>query len=105
MDSKLLKQVLENIKNGNKDHLQTGFKNLDSIQIPQKGAFILVGGRPCMGKTSFIYSLLLNIAPKQKILLFSPEYSKETAIKKLLFIKSGIRLKKLSENKLNSAEY
>ena len=86
MDKELLKNVLDDLKKGDKDYFQTSFENLDSLcKIPQNGAFILIGGRPSMGKTAFILSIIHNIAPKQeKILLFSGDYSKEQLIKRLL---------------------
>lgn len=103
MNEELLKDVFNDLKNNNKEVFHTGFKKLDSsLQISQKGAFVLIGGRPAMGKTAFIFSIMLNIMTRQdKILLFSSEYSKEYAIKKLLLLKSEIEFKKYYANKLN----
>ena len=107
MNDELLQQVLANLKNRHKDYFQTGFKNLDSLaQIPAKGAFILIGSRPCMGNTELIFSILLKIATKQEnILFFSPTYSKETAIKKLLLMKSGINIKKYYGENFNNIDF
>lgn len=106
MNDELLKSVLENLKN-NKIYFNSGFKELDNLlRIPNNGAFILIGGRPCMGKTAFIFSIILNIVTKQeKILLFSPEYNKEMAVRKLSFLKAGINIKKYHDNKLNNKDF
>lgn len=107
MNEELLMNVYYGIKNRTKISLLTGFKNLDSIiQLQQKGALILIGGRPCMGKTAFVLSIITNIAPKQeKILLFTSEYCKENTIKRLLLLTSGIELKRFYNNKLDNDDY
>jgi len=46
--------------------ITSGFEDLDQLTGGlQRGALIMVGGRPCMGKSAFAINLALNAATKQ----------------------------------------
>ena len=47
--------------------IESGFRDVDKItQGWQKGDLIIIAGRPSMGKTAFIQSMLLNMAIKNQ---------------------------------------
>ena len=69
------------------DGISLGFEKLDEIFCGLKdGDVYTIGGRPSMGKTSFAFSLINNIAVKQHIptLLFSLECNSERCAQRLL---------------------
>ena len=55
------------MKNKKFNDLKTGFKNLDyALNGISKPCVITVGARPCMGKTTFMISMLLNFLKQNK---------------------------------------
>jgi len=79
-------QKLQSTKNGI-DGISTGFERLDYIFGGLKdGDVYTIGGRPSMGKTSFAFSLIENIAVKQQVptLLFSLECNSTRCAQRLL---------------------
>ena len=86
VNKELFEEVIEYLKNGSKNCLKTGFFDLDeALDLNDKGALITIGGRPAMGKTSFIYNLLENISQQgKKCILFSLERSAKLVIQRLL---------------------
>lgn len=79
-------EKLQTTKNGI-DGISIGFEKLDDIFCGLKdGDVYTIGGRPSMGKTSFAFSLIDNIAVRQHIptLLFSLECNSERCAQRLL---------------------
>lgn len=73
--------------------VHTGFAQLDSITSGlQRSDFIVLAGRPGMGKTSAALSIAYNAAKnyKHKIGIFSLEMSAEQLIQRLVSMESGI---------------
>lgn len=75
MDKEFLENVLKELRCDADFRLETGFVDLDEMLAGiKKGNIISVGGRPAMGKTSFLISILQNLLKKgNKCLFFSYE--------------------------------
>jgi len=61
------------------DRIYTGFESLDKHLKIYKGDLVVIGGRPAIGKTAFLISILVNLANKNfKCKFFSLElYEKD----------------------------
>ena len=67
--------------------LPTGFRELDKRTAGfQKADFIIIAGRPSMGKTAFALNILAHVAvvERQPALIFSLEMSKEQLVQRLI---------------------
>lgn len=67
--------------------IPSGFKDLDKITSGwQNGDLIAIGGRPGIGKTSFVLSMIKNMVVENKIpvILFSPCMSPQNVINSIL---------------------
>ena len=88
MDTELIYSVYEALESRyrNTPCFQTGFFDLDDLlSLREKGVLITIGARPAMGKTSFMYNIMQNVAKQgKKCLLFSLEMSKELVTHRLL---------------------
>ncbi len=75
----------------------TGFADLDEITGGlQKGDFIIIAGRPSMGKTAFALNMVENIAMRgDPVGVFSLEMSKRALVERLLAGRAGIDLSRL----------
>ena len=79
-----------------KQGLRTGFSDLDDfIGGLSKGDFIVVGGRPAMGKTALALNIINNITKYESLpcIYVSLEDTKEQLIKRLISINSKIPLR------------
>lgn len=83
--------------------LPSGFYDLDLlIQGFQKSDFIIIAGRPSLGKTALSLSITLNILKRIQVpvVIFSLEMSKEQIMYRLLSMESAIPQFKLKTGKL-----
>jgi replicative DNA helicase len=66
--------------------IPSGFKDIDELTAGfQKGNFIILGGRPGSGKTSFVSNVVENICKHgEKVLFFSLEMSAEELMNRLI---------------------
>jgi replicative DNA helicase len=74
--------------------LESGFKDLDTMTAGfQAGDFIVVAGRPSMGKTSFALNIAQHAAIKNKIpvAVFSLEMTKEQLMLRVLCSEARVR--------------
>lgn len=63
--------------------IYTGFENLDRYLKIYKGNLVVVGGRPAIGKTCFLCSMIEKSIDKQKIIFFSMRTNRHKAIDRL----------------------
>lgn len=72
----------------------------------QKSDLIIIAGRPAMGKTSFVLSMIHNIAFNSdfKIAIFSLEMSKQQLISRFISIITEINLSQIRDFKLSEEE-
>ena len=105
-------EVLEKVKNHifekHEPALKTEFYDLDAILNGiEKSSIITIGGRPSMGKTSFINSIMLNLLEqKKKCLYFSLKECMPNIIRRLIPPLTDIECKKITNDidELNEQE-
>ncbi len=88
--------------------LETGFAKLDEITAGlHNGDFIVVAGRPSMGKTAFALNIAEHIAIEKKVGVgvFSIEMSKEQLALRLLCGRARISQHLLRTNRLKDSEW
>jgi len=67
--------------------LESGFTDLDNVTLGWKnGELILISGRPSMGKTAFMLSMIINMSVKSNIpvAIFSLEDTATQLVNKLI---------------------
>lgn len=85
----------------NTNMISTGFDNLDELFGGfAAGEFIVLGGRPGMGKTFMMNNFALNIALKHPVLYVSLELSENILISKLLSLLSEIPSDRINKKAL-----
>ena len=85
----------------------TGLTDLDRLLGGlQKSDLIIVAGRPGMGKTGFMLTVLKNAAyrEKKKVAMFSLEMSNEQLVHRLISQQTGINTQKLRTGKLSDED-
>ncbi|MHC4108677.1 MAG: replicative DNA helicase [Planctomycetota bacterium] len=85
----------------------TGFTDLDEITGGfQPGDFIIIAGRPSMGKTALALNIAENMALRGDALgIFSLEMSKHQLVERLLAARSGLELHRLRRMMLGKEHY
>ena len=94
---------------GSKKHIgtSTGFPELDNVFGTFNGSeFIVVGGRPGMGKSTLTFNIALNSAFTHKIptAIISLDYSDKNCYSKLLSILTELEFKKFTQNEFSDEE-
>lgn len=86
IDKEILEKTFKQITEEKTDRLITGFRDLDAVLSGvEKGDLITIGGRPAMGKTAFMTSILYNFLKQdKKCLLFSLKISTSQYLKRLI---------------------
>lgn len=100
---KIISEAMHKVQMG----MSTSYPKLDDMitgLIPSE--FIIIAGRPGMGKTAFVMCMAMFIAYtiKRKILFFSREMSAEQLIIRIISILTGIELKLIRQRKLDDAQ-
>ena len=96
----------ENYKNGINLGMRMGFTEFDKITGGFKGSqYIIIAGRPGMGKTALALTIARNIAKQQyKVGILSIEMDKEQLDDRLFSIESGVNSMKLSHGEGPNSE-
>lgn len=86
IDKEILENTFKQITERKTERLITGFNDLDTVLSGvEKGNLIVIGGRPSMGKTAFMTSILYNFLKQdKKCLLFSLEMGISQYLKRLI---------------------
>ena len=74
--------------------VESGFKDLDSLTAGfQNGDFVVIAGRPGMGKTSFALNVAQHVATKMKVpvAVFSLEMTKEQLMLRMLCSEARVK--------------
>ncbi len=83
--------------------INTGFKDLDYMTLGlHESEMIVVGGRPSMGKTSFLLQLAWQVVAPA--LIISAEMSKQAVGERLISHVSGVPMRKIKAKKTTAAE-
>lgn len=90
--------------------VETGFVELDNLTSGfQPGDFIIIAGRPGMGKTAFALNIAVNTSTRVKkpvpVAIFSLEMSAESLIQRLICSEARVTLNQLRRGDLNNLEY
>ena len=110
-DSKSLTTLFADHLSGLQNNIDTnhlimsGFGNLDTLIggfLP--GEFIVIGGRPAMGKTQFCVNLCLNISKEHPILYFTFDLSEYLLVCRFISALTGIETKRILQHELTSEE-
>lgn len=111
----ILKDTFEYIEQlyHRKEHvtgLPTGFKRLDLLTSGlQPSEFIIVAGRPSMGKTAFCLNVAQHVAiraePKRNVLILSLEMSKEQIVQRLLCSEARVDAHRLRTGTLDDRDW
>ena len=106
IEKELLKKVKNQIIEPQEPIFQTGFRDLDILLASiEKSSLVTIGGRPAMGKTSFIVSIMLKfLEQNKKCLFFTLDMSESCFIKRLIPTAAEVDFSGLSRNKLNEIE-
>lgn len=105
---KALEERYNNREEGKCLGIDTGYKDLNKILGGfQKSDFIIIGGRPAMGKTAFALNLATKISAKfnKPVAIFSLEMSKQQLDERLLGALACVDLQKIREGNLNDKEW
>lgn len=94
------------VPTGEMTGLPTGFEKLNVLTCGwQRGDWVVVAGRPSMGKTAFALCIAVTVARAgYKVAVFSLEQSKTQIIQRILCIDSGLSLVKVRSNNLDVRE-
>jgi replicative DNA helicase len=88
--------------------VSTGFHELDHLTSGlQPSDFIVVAGRPAMGKTSFALSIAQHVALEQKlpVAIFSLEMSKHQLVQRMLCSESRVNARNLRDGNLKEEDW
>ncbi len=90
----------------------SGFYDLDEMTAGfQKSDFVVIAGRPSMGKTSFAMNIAENVAvhmkpaERQAIAVFSLEMSKESLVQRLMCAVARVDIHKIRRGYASNEEY
>lgn len=107
----IIAQVLDDIEkqHNTSDHtgVKTGFHGLDKITDGlQPGEYILIGGRPSMGKTAFALNIASNVSQNGlSVALFSLEMNTRTVMKRIVLADSKVSDEKLKQKQLEDTDF
>jgi len=88
------------------DIVKTGFRDLDNVIggfLP--GEFVVIGGRPAMGKTTFLVDLSLNISKTVPLLYITLELSDKQLTNRFIASLSEIPVYPTKQQTMTSAEW
>jgi len=96
------------MRDGKPPGLPTGFTDLDKLLGGlQKSDFVVLAGRPSMGKTALALGIARHAAQKfgAKVAFFSLEMSDDQVIQRFVAIESAIPVNSLKQGKIMDAEF
>lgn len=105
--SQALKNTINHTNTPPANAVPTGFYKLDQkISGFKKAELTTIAVRPGMGKTSFLLSLVNNMAIKQNraVAIFSSERSANKIIQRLIETETGVSLNKIRDGRLTDRE-
>jgi replicative DNA helicase len=83
----------------------SGFKELDKLTGGFSfGEFVVIGGRPAMGKTQFLVTLALNISREQPVLYCSYDLTDSALALRFAACHTGIESQKIREQQFGDTE-
>jgi len=83
------------------DYISTGFARLDKHIMLERGDYMIIGGRPSSGKTTFTIQMMLEMTKRHRVVYFSLETSKEKITDRSVANRSGVGLRNIKRHELN----
>lgn len=103
---------IEALRSGNEmpDAISSGFENMDrALKGFQRGKLYVIGGRPSMGTTTFmvtlVHNMLLKQVPPKKVAVFLMDLSARPFIERLVSCTTEIWLEKITRGLLTDSEW
>lgn len=84
--------------------ITSDFEELDEHKIFTKGEFVVIGGRPSMGKTQLLINLALNMSAKVPVLYLSFDQSKSAVVRRMISNLTEIDVSLISQGNLNQLQ-
>lgn len=101
----LIKENLDELRlSSGSTIIKTGLDDLDKFVGFLPGEFVVIGGRPAMGKTMLMVSLALEIAKTKELLYFSFELSKNFLASRFLAALSAFDTAKIMSKNVSEEE-
>ncbi|MBK6953810.1 MAG: AAA family ATPase [Crocinitomicaceae bacterium] len=99
-------QVAElNLEGLSKQVISSGYDSIDELLGGfSLGEFVVLGGRPGMGKTQLLVNLVLKMAQKTPVLYFTFDISESSLAVRFMAAASGISVGRLHRKALNETE-
>jgi replicative DNA helicase len=97
-------ELLEDLEN-KKEYYKTGYSKLDNHVLIDKGDFIIIGGKPSSGKTTFSVNVMINMSAKYKVNFFSLETSTSKIFQKIAASGAGINIGRILHSNLFDTDY
>ncbi|MFN5846029.1 MAG: DnaB-like helicase C-terminal domain-containing protein, partial [Flavobacteriia bacterium] len=82
----------------------SGFPEMDKEGTFSLGEYVVIGGRPAMGKTQLLVNLALNMSVHVPVLYLSYDLSDSAVLKRMIANLTGIPLIRLSSGDMNDLE-
>lgn len=105
---KVIDGIKKNTNSGDMLGLKSGFTNLDKSTLGwQNGELIIISGRPAMGKTAFMLSMVVNMSIKENIpvAIFSLEDTESQLVSKIISNYCEIDNRKIKNGLLTNEEW
>jgi replicative DNA helicase len=103
---KAASEITDSASKGNIKTVKTGIQDLDEAVKLQAPDFMILAGRPGMGKTALLLTITDNILERGgRVLFFSLEMSTAQVHMRLLGMHSGVSVNKQREGKMTSDEW
>lgn len=87
------------------EYAKTWFNKLDKYVLIDEGDYIIIGGRPSSGKTTFAVNLAINLSAKYKIDFFSLETTYLKIFRKIAATTGRININKIQNKTLQDSDY
>jgi len=100
-------EVEKQLEMGSAIGMPTGFSDLDGLLGGfQKSDLVVFAGRPGMGKTSWMLSVALSVARRdRRVAIFTMEMGVEQMVQRLLSMETGISIQQLRTANISAREH
>ena len=84
--------------------IRSDFEAMDAQSVYRRGEFVVIGGRPAMGKSLFMLNLAMNMSVRIPVLYISFDQSRIALTRRMISCLTEIDVEKLRRGKLNKLE-
>ena len=102
--SELFEESMKELQSHNPgaNSFKTGLTDLDKIGGFLKGEFVVIGGRPAMGKTQLLVNMILHISKTTPVLYFTFDLSEHVLATRFISCLSKVATENILQNNLNA---